>query len=326
MPEILLPERLEFVQVPHPRGGMRKVLIEESFVALARANLTKKEMRERYPDLTYQSWWLARKVYGEKYKEVLRLQVLNNYSRSARNRPKPPSRQPAVQLDESVLRALSEEGRSVPEIARQMGTTEFFVKRNLLWYGMGTDAKLPHRLQPIDRADLERLEFLVPGFTEKAQRFYQDPLAYFLVLYEALVILIGLIWYIKDMAKTHDYYITTKKIPKNHICWSLNQYEARLSAALLSHGIEHVREFAFHKNSRADFLISGTKILVEVDGEFHLTVETKKRDEAKTQAARDLGYEVLRFTTKDVTDRLDFVLDQIATAAISELSQSPPLV
>lgn len=83
--------------------------------------------------------------------------------------------------------------------------------------------------------------------------------------------------------------------------------EAILTQHLKVHGIEFEQEFKFHPDRkwRADFLITGHMLLVEVEGGIwnvsrHTTGKGYQADMEKYNAAAMLGYTVLRFSTADV--------------------------
>src|ERR1700730_9628686 len=64
----------------------------------------------------------------------------------------------------------------------------------------------------------------------------------------------------------------------------------------------------------ADFCSYGAKIVIEVDGDQHGTVETGKQDAIRIPFMEAQGYRVLRFSHRDVMLHIDIVLDTIAAA------------
>ncbi|TCR61869.1 endonuclease domain-containing protein [Bosea sp. BK604] len=62
----------------------------------------------------------------------------------------------------------------------------------------------------------------------------------------------------------------------------------------------------------ADFCCFEHRIIVELDGEPHLTQEAKARDAQRDAFLRREGYRVLRFANDRVLGNLDFVLREIA--------------
>ncbi|MDQ8996352.1 hypothetical protein RFH54_10415 [Acinetobacter soli] len=87
--------------------------------------------------------------------------------------------------------------------------------------------------------------------------------------------------------------------------------EVRLSRDLRALKIGFEQEYKFHaeRNWRADFLISGTKILIEVEGGIwsggrHTRGKGFIADMEKYNAAAVMGFKVLRFDTQQVKSGL----------------------
>jgi very-short-patch-repair endonuclease len=67
----------------------------------------------------------------------------------------------------------------------------------------------------------------------------------------------------------------------------------------------------------ADFCSYGAKIVIEVDGNQHGTVESGEQDAIRTAFMEAQGYRVLRFSNRDVMLHIDIVLDTISAALTS---------
>lgn len=87
----------------------------------------------------------------------------------------------------------------------------------------------------------------------------------------------------------------------------VSEGEATLAQHLKVHGIGFETEFKFHQDRkwRADFYLTGTKLLIEVEGGIrsngrHTRGKGYQEDMIKYNAAAILGYTVLRFSTADV--------------------------
>ncbi|MEM9994716.1 MAG: DUF559 domain-containing protein [Acinetobacter pittii] len=87
----------------------------------------------------------------------------------------------------------------------------------------------------------------------------------------------------------------------------VSEGEAMLVQHLKSHKIEFEQEYKFHptRKWRADFLITGTKILVEVEGGIwsggrHTRGKGYLGDMEKYNSAAMMGFTVLRFSTEQV--------------------------
>ncbi|MCO5091906.1 endonuclease domain-containing protein [Bosea sp. (in: a-proteobacteria)] len=62
----------------------------------------------------------------------------------------------------------------------------------------------------------------------------------------------------------------------------------------------------------ADFCCFEHKLIVELDGEPHETLEARTRDAARSAFLKGEGYRVLRFSNERVLGNLEFVLREIA--------------
>lgn len=69
----------------------------------------------------------------------------------------------------------------------------------------------------------------------------------------------------------------------------------------------------------ADFICLSKGLIIEVDGEIHLATKTK--DEQRTDLLNQLGYEVIRFSNKQVLENLEEVISSIKAKL-----ESPPLL
>ena len=52
-------------------------------------------------------------------------------------------------------------------------------------------------------------------------------------------------------------------------------------------------------------------MIIELDGEYHLTKEQIIKDQERTEILIENGLEVIRFKNDDVINKIDFVLSQI---------------
>lgn len=81
--------------------------------------------------------------------------------------------------------------------------------------------------------------------------------------------------------------------------------EEKVRKYLESKHIEFQQEVKFAKY-RADFLLTGTKTIIECDGEFwHLRPQSKIRDKRKDQYLYGLGYKVYRLTGRQINENLE---------------------
>lgn len=61
----------------------------------------------------------------------------------------------------------------------------------------------------------------------------------------------------------------------------------------------------------ADFLSDEEKLIIEVDGEYHANPEQRERDAYRTQILEEKGYNILRFTNKEVLYDTENVINKI---------------
>jgi very-short-patch-repair endonuclease len=218
---------------------------------------------------------------------------------------------PYLLLDKALLSELLEMGKSIWHISRTLKVSEFLIRRNIEYYGLllKKDASLPQRLQRVDLDYLKKLDYLSPGLLEKAKTYYKDPLSYYQCIYKAYTSLMQLVFFVKKEAHGHGHWMDTHKIQKSSICWNMNRYEISLALALEDLGIEHIRQFCFYKRYMADFYLPKQRLLLEIDGEYHL--KTKTKDMAKDKQALRLGYKILRFSTDDVQKDLNSIITKI---------------
>ena len=74
----------------------------------------------------------------------------------------------------------------------------------------------------------------------------------------------------------------------------------------------------------ADFIHHASKLVIEIDGPAHDTLEAQQYDAERTAWLRQAGYRVIRFSGRDVADRLEFVVDRIAAEAVPSPSDPAP--
>lgn len=67
----------------------------------------------------------------------------------------------------------------------------------------------------------------------------------------------------------------------------------------------------------ADFVCLEKKLIIEVDGGYHNTLEQKEADEIRTQILNEIGFKVIRFTNEQVIGDIDNVINRINTILAS---------
>ncbi len=67
-------------------------------------------------------------------------------------------------------------------------------------------------------------------------------------------------------------------------------------------------------NFIVDFYIAASKLVIEVDGETHFTLEGKARDKERTQVLESHGLRVIRFSNVEVHEKFEGVCQKISCA------------
>lgn len=62
-----------------------------------------------------------------------------------------------------------------------------------------------------------------------------------------------------------------------------------------------------------DFVSLQARLIIEVDGAYHVETEQKEYDEGRTVRLESLGFKVLRFTNAEVLNQTDDVIKRIIT-------------
>ena len=65
------------------------------------------------------------------------------------------------------------------------------------------------------------------------------------------------------------------------------------------------------ENYIADFACLESKLVIELDGDYHLTAEQIQQDQERTEKLSLLGYRVIRFKNEEVIDNPKIVIKQI---------------
>ena len=73
-----------------------------------------------------------------------------------------------------------------------------------------------------------------------------------------------------------------------------------------------------------DFVHQASKLVIEIDGPVHDTLEAQQYDADRTAWLMSAGYRVIRFSDRDVADRLEFVVDRIAAEAVPPPTDPAP--
>ena len=64
-------------------------------------------------------------------------------------------------------------------------------------------------------------------------------------------------------------------------------------------------------NFIVDFYCAEERLVIELDGEYHMNPTAEEKDAVRTKMLEELNMKVLRFENKTVFDNLDWVLEEI---------------
>ena len=76
-------------------------------------------------------------------------------------------------------------------------------------------------------------------------------------------------------------------------------------------------------NYIADYYCHELKLIIEIDGEIHLTKENKEYDINRDVTLNEFGIQIMRFTNEQVTDRIEQIIEEIKNK-IKDLKQLLP--
>lgn len=61
----------------------------------------------------------------------------------------------------------------------------------------------------------------------------------------------------------------------------------------------------------ADFYCHQLKLIIEIDGEYHNTLEQIKKDDERTQILQDNGMKIIRFNNYEIENSVDKIITEI---------------
>ena len=76
-------------------------------------------------------------------------------------------------------------------------------------------------------------------------------------------------------------------------------------------GVKFNRQYVIY-DYIVDFICLEKKLIIEIDGGYHLQGEQPERDEERTAELMAQGFKVLRFSNEEVLCNIDSVLEQIS--------------
>ena len=73
----------------------------------------------------------------------------------------------------------------------------------------------------------------------------------------------------------------------------------------------HIRRQVILGNHIVDFCCEKARLIIEIDGSQHYEPEKKRKDLERTKELENLGYQVLRFSNRDIHQHFDAVGEMI---------------
>lgn len=296
---------------PALKPGRTRILDESSFRYLyLELGLTKKEIHKQF-HVPLGVLDATRLYYAETFGRELRELKSRHYAKATKGNTRG-SHRPSTIIAEDVLRPRVEAGKKVSAIAKELGLSEFMVRRNISMYGLVSNRHLHRSLQHVDLEMLERMERFSPGLLEAARQCWEEPALYYDHLYEVFLRLNEMIWQVQEMANAYRWLRDKRELPKSDICWNRNSAEIKLALALRDAGLPHIRQYCYWKRLTADFYLPDQNLLVEVDGRIHRqSTALQTQDKLKSQLSEQLGYKLLRVTDTEVEQNLAGVVERI---------------
>ena len=92
---------------------------------------------------------------------------------------------------------------------------------------------------------------------------------------------------------------------------NMTSQEKRLWYDFLQHYPEKIYKQRIIDNYIVDFYCHKARIIIEIDGSHHFTLEGKCYDEARTKIINEYGISVLRFSNWDIDDKFETVCEII---------------
>ena len=75
-------------------------------------------------------------------------------------------------------------------------------------------------------------------------------------------------------------------------------------------GVKFRRQHPIH-NYIADFYCHEKKLVIEVDGGYHLEPEQKENDKLRSEQINELGVSIIRFTNEEVLTNIEHIITKI---------------
>jgi very-short-patch-repair endonuclease len=237
-------------------------------------------------------------------------------------------RPPSTVLDRDELEKLVNKGYTGSDLCRHFGLSGFIIDRNLQLHSLKALWRSSGLPKSFAESQLAPLEVFCPGIIAAFHNYATDKAPFLRMVYKAYLKSLCQAWWIQDFFRIPIMLSLKKERPDclDEIAWRCNRAEVYLAQELLERNIRHVREFSYEQKQggkMADFAITGTNILIEVDGSGYHEAE---RDRLRDEKIVAIGFKVLRFTTRQVLEDVVSVMALIEAEMKKESSRSGLLV
>lgn len=255
--------------------------------------------------------------YTNKYLKEIKEKRHRSCSRSAfakqsKNNPRPNE---IKWVDKDKLKELITEGYSEWQIAKILEVAPQTIRKNVRSYNLKHPQRGVSNLTKEDWENIKLSDKLVPGIEELLYNGMKNPSEFFHLVYDVWIKILKIIWTFQRLSGRYNYHLYKGVIQRDHIAWRINKQEILVSEALRKENISHIREFLWSKrvgkHYSADIFIQNTHIIIEINGDVHNLDLIQKTDAHKIKLAKQLGYRLLVFSTKEVNNNLELVIRKI---------------
>ena len=303
-----------YLHLTQPIHGKKKVLDEDTFVALYLNSNKTMEQVGRENGLAYSMISNSASYWSHKYEKEIRERKHSNYARVAFLRPPPPQENQKVYVDKQRLISLVAEGKSEEAIARELGVAPQTLRKNIHRYQLVLHSDRIH-MSENDYSNIQWLDLLVPGLLGSSYTAVKDPTIFFHLLYDGFVKIISILQTVRNLSRKYKYYQYKGDIIRDHISWRNNIHEIMVSERLRELGVFHIRDYFWAKKYKsamaADIFIPEKNLAIEIDGSIHGIDIVKVRDDRKYALLDKEGINYLRFTTKEVDKSFEELIKKI---------------
>jgi hypothetical protein len=308
--------QITYLHLTQPINGKKRILDEESFKRIVLGgNKTTIQIAQEHG--LYESILTASTTYWRhKYDSEIRNRQHSNYTKSAYARPvhvTPDGMR--IEITKDVLKSMLAEEKTEFAIAKELNISPQTLRKSLRKHHLYINSRKLRNVSDEDYYNLEWLDQLEPGIINAFYSATENPKDFFELLYNGFIKILKILWTVQKFSGRYSEYLGRKKLVRSHISWRINRHEIVVSERLRELGVDHIRDYFWAKsegrNFSADVFIPNKNLIVEIDGDVHNIGVVKIADKEKNECTKRLGYNHLRFTTKEVDKSLEEVIKKI---------------